>query len=115
MSYRARIAASRRWRVALVALSVLMCHGAGVQAQVAITLLSNQGVIIADDLGTSVMIDGMVIEPYSVFGGLPEPLHADFLAAAGPFAGVDLALVSHQHHEHNQPASACRFMGSHDL
>jgi L-ascorbate metabolism protein UlaG (beta-lactamase superfamily) len=56
------------------------------------------------------MVDGMVTEPYSVYGGLPPALIGSFESATGPFAGVDLVLVSHQHHDHNQPAPACKFM-----
>jgi L-ascorbate metabolism protein UlaG (beta-lactamase superfamily) len=56
------------------------------------------------------MIDGMVVKPYSVYGGLNEEGAALFDAQAGVFSDVDLALVSHRHHDHNQPSAACRFM-----
>jgi L-ascorbate metabolism protein UlaG (beta-lactamase superfamily) len=56
------------------------------------------------------MVDGMVVEPYAVYGGLPEAARADFLTARGEFAGIDLALVSHRHHEHSQPEFGCRFL-----
>lgn len=80
------------------------------RADVTITQLANKGVILDDGGSARVMIDGMVVEPYSVYGGLSEE-HSDlFYQAAGPFAGIQLALVSHQHHEHNQPGAACQFL-----
>jgi L-ascorbate metabolism protein UlaG (beta-lactamase superfamily) len=79
-------------------------------ADVTITQLANEGVIIEDGVSTRVMIDGMVVEPYSLYGGLPAELQPFFAQASGPFAGIDLALASHQHHEHNQPIYACSFM-----
>jgi L-ascorbate metabolism protein UlaG (beta-lactamase superfamily) len=79
------------------------------QADITITRLANAGVIISDG-EARVMIDGMVVEPYAVYGGLPETAIADYRSASGDFAGIDLALVSHRHHEHNQPAFACTFL-----
>ena len=59
------------------------------------------GVILGDGNKTRVMIDGLVVENYSVYGGLPSEHVADFEKANGPFAKVNLVLVSHQHHDHN--------------
>lgn len=56
------------------------------------------------------MVDGMVAEPYSVYGGLPPELIPAFTSATGPFAGIDMVLISHQHHDHNQPEYACQFI-----
>jgi len=84
------------------------CQGA-LQADIVITQLANAGVIVTDGRAR-VMIDGMVVEPYAVYGGLPEAARADFFAARGEFAGIDLALVSHRHHEHSQPEFGCRFL-----
>jgi len=78
-------------------------------ADITITQLANDGAIISDGT-TRVMIDGMVVEPYSVYGGLPENAAAMFKKASGPYAGIDLALASHRHHEHNQPFFACEFL-----
>ncbi len=89
---------------------VLMICASWVSADVYITRLANEGVLIEDGQGAKVMIDGLVLEPYSVYEGLPEELHASFRQAVGPFSGVDLALASHQHHDHNQPVHACEFM-----
>ena len=89
-------------------LVALLCVLDGAQADITITQLANEGVIISDGK-TRVMIDGMVVEPYSVYGGLPEDVAAMFRQASGPFAGIDLALISHRDHEHNQPLYACEF------
>lgn len=80
-----------------------------VLGDVTITQLANEGVMVSD-ADTRIMIDGMVVDSYSVYGGLDAAAAADFAAAAGAFSGVDLALVSHRHHDHNQPAHACVFM-----
>ena len=78
-------------------------------AQVTITRLANEGVIVSDGRHR-VMIDGMVVEPYSVYGGLPAEAARAFEGVSGAFAGIDLALASHRHHDHNQPRFACRFL-----
>ncbi|MGK2926274.1 MAG: MBL fold metallo-hydrolase [Lysobacterales bacterium] len=83
--------------------------GAALQADVTVTRLANAGVILSDG-EARVMIDGMVVEPYAVYGGLPDTAAADFVRASGEFSDIDLALVSHRHHEHNQPEYACRFL-----
>jgi L-ascorbate metabolism protein UlaG (beta-lactamase superfamily) len=87
----------------------LLLVAGGLQADITITQLANEGAIISDG-ETRVMIDGMVVEPYSVYGGLPAAAAAMFSAASGPWSGIDLALASHRHHDHNQPRFACRFM-----
>jgi L-ascorbate metabolism protein UlaG (beta-lactamase superfamily) len=81
------------------------------QADVTITQLANEGVLIAAGQAR-ILVDGMVVEPYSVYGGLPPDVAGLFDQAAGPFAGVDLALASHRHHDHNQPKFACNFLGA---
>jgi L-ascorbate metabolism protein UlaG (beta-lactamase superfamily) len=94
-------------KLIVAAIGVTLCGS--VQADLTLTQLANAGVIL-DDGEARIMIDGMVVEPYAVYAGLPELAQADFLAARGPFAGVDLALVSHRHHEHSQPEYACQFL-----
>ena len=79
------------------------------QADVTITQLANEGVLLSDG-ETRVMIDGMVVDSYSVYGGLPAAAAAQFNGPSGVFGNVNLALVSHRHHDHNQPRHACRFM-----
>ena len=89
----------------------MLCGAAPVvRADVIITQLANEGVVLSDGGSERVMIDGMVVEPYSVYGGLSEELVEWYFQAAGPFAGIRLALASHQHHDHNQPGPACRFL-----
>lgn len=78
-------------------------------AEVTVTTLANQGMLVSDG-DTRVMVDGLVVEPYSIYGGLTPEAVGLFERLEGPFADVDLVLVSHRHHEHNQPAHACRFM-----
>ena len=90
---------------------LLLCISAPVvRADVTITQLANEGVILSDGGSARVMIDGMVVEPYSVYGGLSAELSEQFFLASGPFAGIQLALASHQHHDHNQPGPACQFL-----
>lgn len=91
----------------LVALGVMVSEG--LFAEVVITRLANEGVIL-DDGVTRIMIDGMVVEPYSLYGGLPPGLARQFEFAQGVFADIDLALASHRHHDHNQPVFSCIFM-----
>ena len=90
-------------------LLLLWVLSSGLQADVTITKLANAGVVIADG-ETRVMIDGMVVEPYSVYGSLPPEAIPSFNQALAEFASIDIALVSHRHHEHNQPEFACGFM-----
>jgi L-ascorbate metabolism protein UlaG (beta-lactamase superfamily) len=88
---------------------VFFCLSLPLQADVTITQLANDGVIVSDG-ETRIIIDGMVVEPYSVYGGLPPDAASQFDQTSGAFAGVDLALASHRHHDHNQPRYACQFM-----
>ena len=98
---------SGSWAVIESLLLILFCSTS--QADITLTKLANEGVIISAG-ETRVMIDGMVIEPYSVYGGLPAAAKTQYFQASGDFAGIDLALVSHRHHEHNQPEYACTFL-----
>jgi L-ascorbate metabolism protein UlaG (beta-lactamase superfamily) len=87
---------------------LFLCSSAS-QADITLTSLANEGVVVSSGT-TRIMIDGMVVEPYSVYGGLPLEAAARFGRASGEFSGIDLALVSHRHHEHNQPEFACEFL-----
>lgn len=86
---------------------LLTCQS--VAADVTITRLANEGVIVEDG-ATRIMIDGLVVEPYALYGGLPPELAQQFSTATGLFEDIDLALASHKHHDHNQPAFACDFL-----
>ena len=89
--------------------SLLLLAPATAAAEVEITFLANQGVLISSD-EHKVMIDGFVQEQYALFGAMPESAARQQNTASGLFEDVDLALVSHQHFEHFQPDYACRFM-----
>ena len=95
------------WAIRLAAL--LMVTAQAAIADVTITRLANEGVIL-DDGVSRIMIDGMVVEPYALYGGLPPALEQQFRDASGLFSDIDVALASHQHHDHNQPEFACLFM-----
>ncbi|MDX1408739.1 MAG: MBL fold metallo-hydrolase, partial [Saprospiraceae bacterium] len=88
---------------------VFLAGGTAVNAEVTITRLANEGVIL-DDGETRIMIDGLVVEPYALYGGLPPELAQQFATATGIFADIDVALASHKHHDHNQPQFACNFL-----
>ena len=96
-----------------VFMAALLLFGftAPLDADVTLTQLANEGMIISDG-ETRILIDGMVVEPYSVYGGLPPEVAPLFEQVSGPFAGIDLVLASHRHHEHNQPLFACQFLQS---
>ncbi|MEJ2401159.1 MAG: MBL fold metallo-hydrolase [Xanthomonadales bacterium] len=87
----------------------MLALSAQARGDVTLTTLANQGVVISDG-ATRVMVDGLVVEPYALYGGLSEDGARLFRDLEGPFADIDLVLVSHRHHEHNQPAYACQFM-----
>ncbi len=91
-------------------MAVLGLSAGTLRADVIVTQLANEGVILSDGGSNRVMIDGLVVEPYSVYGGLPDEFASLYEQVAGPFAGVQLALASHQHHDHNQPYYACSFL-----
>jgi len=76
---------------------------------ITITQLANEGAMISDG-ETRILIDAMVVEPYSIYGGLPAEAIPVFEQLSGPFSEIDLVLVSHRHHDHNQPRFACSFM-----
>lgn len=101
---------SRRLRSGLAVIFLLCCLApASLSADIIITKLANQGVLVSDG-STRILIDAMVVEPYSVYGGLPDDVRVHFDNLTGPFSDVDLVLASHRHHEHNQPKFACQFM-----
>lgn len=97
-----------RFVMPLLLVVLLFAHGA-LLADVTITKLANEGIVISDGQHR-VMIDGLVVEPYAVYGGLPPEDVSLFDRLEGPFKGIDIALASHRHHEHNQPDFACRFL-----
>jgi len=97
-----------KWAAAIILATAFITTS--LPADLIVTQLANEGVILSDGGTTQVIVDGLVDEPFSVYGGLPDDIATLYFAAAGPFSGIDLALASHQHHDHNQPASACKFL-----
>lgn len=96
-------------KLACVEFLLACCLSTALQADITVIQLANSGYVVEAG-GSRVMIDGMVVEPYAVYGGLAPEVAEQFFSADGDFADIDLALVSHRHHEHNQPEFACRFM-----
>jgi L-ascorbate metabolism protein UlaG (beta-lactamase superfamily) len=94
--------------------ALILVFGLGTAAaDVNLQQLANGGVSI-DDGVTRVIIDGLVVEPYAIYAGLPAEAVDDFERVEGAFGGIDLALASHRHHDHNQPAFACEFLQASD-
>lgn len=87
----------------------LLADNSVTTAGITITQLANEGAMVSDGK-TRILIDALVVEPYSIYGGLPAEAIPVFEQLSGPFSSIDLVLVSHRHHDHNQPRFACRFM-----
>lgn len=90
-------------------LVLLWMVATSVQADITITQLANEGAMISDGQ-RKVIVDGFVVEPYAVYGGLSGEAEQAYATVSGVFSGVDLALASHRHHDHIQPDFACRFL-----
>lgn len=103
--YCIRVRAASRLFIAVLGIAV----SGTLQADLTLVQLANSGVILSDGQAR-VMVDGMVVEPYALYAGLPDDARSDFLHARGEFSGIDLAVVSHRHHEHSQPEFACQFL-----
>lgn len=74
-----------------------------------ILFVANEGVLI--ELGERrVLIDGLHRPYQPIYGTLPEGVAADFEAAAPPFGGIDLILVSHRHRDHFHPEAVARYL-----
>ncbi len=80
-----------------------------VAADVKVTFLGNEGVLLEADSG-KIMIDGFIQESYAIYDGLTESAGRQLAAASGPFSNITIALASHRHFDHFQPDPACRFM-----
>jgi L-ascorbate metabolism protein UlaG (beta-lactamase superfamily) len=74
--------------------------------------LANEGFLVR--VGeTKLLIDAFVTQPFAGYAALPEELHADLVAGKPPFDGIELALASHFHRDHFQPAPAAEFLSAH--
>lgn len=74
-----------------------------------VTYLANEGFLLKVD-ETEVLIDAFVTVPYAGYAALTDDDRAALLAARAPFDSVELALVSHVHGDHFQPAPARAFL-----
>ena len=76
-----------------------------------VTYLANEGFLlrVGED---AVLIDGFVGKPYARYSALPEEAAAVLKAAKPPFDDVAIALTSHFHPDHFQPALACDFLAA---
>jgi L-ascorbate metabolism protein UlaG (beta-lactamase superfamily) len=73
---------------------------------VTVTFLANEGVLLSGETGAGprdVLIDALV-EPYESYPAPAESTRAALREARDPFAGVDVALVTHRHGDHFHPA-----------
>ena len=72
---------------------------------VTITLLANEGVMLAGTTAEGprrVLVDAL-FEPYGGYAVPAESTSAALRTARGPFAGVDVVLVTHRHGDHFHP------------
>ena len=81
----------RRSQVLLMLLMLLAAPAA--RSDLTVIMLANEGVLL-DDGKTRIMIDGFVVEPYSIYGGLPPAAAAQFDRLEGDFGDIDAALAS---------------------
>lgn len=100
---------------ALLALPFLALLGLAAQAPAAapieleLVYLANEGFLVR--VGeTKLLIDAFVYEPYGEYACVPEELRARLHAGTAPFDGIGLALASHVHRDHFQPAAAAEYL-----
>lgn len=84
-------------------------EGAG---QLTVTFLTNEGFALSSADAT-VLIDAFVTEPYSVYPAVPEGIYDLLVQGELDLPPVRLALASHVHRDHFQPAAAARFLRAH--
>jgi L-ascorbate metabolism protein UlaG (beta-lactamase superfamily) len=76
-----------------------------------IVALANEGFLLRS-ADQAVLIDAFLSKPYAGYDALPVDVLARLEAAETPFAGIDLALVSHEHADHVQAEPARRFLAA---
>ncbi|MEM9293825.1 MAG: MBL fold metallo-hydrolase [Acidobacteriota bacterium] len=81
--------------------STALAEDNGAGAPLEVTFLANEGVLLSSGKG-KVILDGLVTEPYTIYGAVPESVFESMVAGKEPFAGVDLVLASHVHRDHFQ-------------
>ena len=81
---------------------------------VTVTFLANEGVLLSGETRAGprdVLIDALV-EPYESYPAPAESTQAALREARGPFAGVDVVLITHRHGDHFHPAPAAAHLAA---
>lgn len=91
------------WLLALVGAAYAdISSEQGARAVVTVTYIANEGVLLSD--GThNVIIDGLFEHYGEPFPMPPDSTQVALQSARGPFANVNLLLVTHQHGDHFHP------------
>lgn len=102
--------------LALVLLAGLWAASAGAAPPpeaggVELVFLANEGFLLRAG-GDAVLIDAFLSQPYKVYGALPPEVDRRLRAGEPPFDRVRLALASHVHPDHFQPAPARVFLAA---
>jgi len=80
--------------------------------EVKITFLVNAGFLLQSG-DEAILIDAFVGNSNSAYGALPADIHQALISGRPPFDSIRLALVSHYHRDHFQPATATAFLKNH--
>jgi len=80
--------------------------------EVKITFLVNAGFLLQSG-DAAILIDAFVGHSNSAYGALPDDIRQALIDGQPPFDSVRLALVSHYHRDHFQPATATEFLKNH--
>ena len=78
-------------------------------AQLAVTFLANEAFHVSDG-EHAVILDAFVMQTYLQYGALQPATWRALCAGEPPFDAIDLALVSHVHRDHHQPAASHEFL-----
>lgn len=78
-------------------------------AQLAVTFLANEAFHVSDG-EHAVLLDAFVMQTYLQYGALQPATWRALVDAESPFERIDLALVSHVHRDHHQPAASHEFL-----
>lgn len=103
----------RRWAGALV-LAVAAAAGAAAEPALAgatprVWYLGNEGFLV-EAAGRRILIDALFGDGIPGYAAVPEPLRSQLERGAGDWGGVELALATHHHADHFDPAAVTRFL-----
>jgi len=73
--------------------------------------LANEGFLLRGGK-RRVLVDAFLAEPYGPYAAVPEELFARLCAGEGDYGAIELAVASHVHTDHFQPAAACAYLGA---